>query len=555
MNEQIKRLNRRMSDLKQERHSYETVWQDILDYCAPDLKGYINSGVKRDGARGDDAIYDKSSERACMACASGLFAGISSPARPWAKLTMRDDVLDAQSGVRQWLDEEMNSEYEVMSLSNFYQSLFTAYLHLSAVGTSCTLMLPDYDDVIRCETLNIGAYWLGINRKNQVDTVFWEFWMSAGNLVETYGDSVPAAISRIVKDGRGEDKPYKVIGVIEPNRHNLAPFKKHKWAVAYYLESGHEERFLEVGGFENFPVLAPRWYTNHGETYGKMNPGRVALGDMKQLQTMVDDFNEAIQKVVDPPLQGPADILEGARPLSSPGAMNSLTAMDKDMSLRPLYQVNPDLAAQWQAIKEKKEQINQLFYLDLFMAISMRSDKDMTAEEVRALAGERMLMLGPAFGNFDRELLTPALELIFYYRDRAGLVQPPPEEAQGQVFRPEYISTLAQAQKMTDVNRISNLLNTVIGVAGAYPEALDKVDIDAAIDHTDKMTAAPAGIVRDQNTVQKIREARAQQQAQQQQAMAMMQAAEGAKTLSQATVGGPDKNMLDQIMQGMGVQQ
>ena len=166
-----------------------------------------------------------------------------------------------------------------------------------------------------------------------------------------------------------------------------------------------------------------------------------------------------------------------------------------------------------------------------------------------------MLMLGPAFGNIDRELLTPALELLFYYRTRAGLVQPPPEEAEGEVFRPEYISTLAQAQKMVDVNRISNLLNTVIGLAQANPEVLDKVDFDVAVDHTDKMLAAPAGIIRDNEAVQKIREARAQALQQQQMAAAAIQTAESVKTLAQAPVGGQQKNALDTIMQGMGMPQ
>lgn len=554
MSEQIKRLNQRLAELKQERRSFETVWADILDNCAPDLKGYINAGDKQDGKRNDELVYDKAPERAALACASGLFAGISSPARPWAKLTMRDDALDKQTGVRAWLDDEMSSEYEVMSLSNFYQALFTAYLHLTTVGTACILMLPDYDDVICCEPLNVGSYWLGINNKGRVDTLFWEFWLSAKNVVETFPDA-PQNLKDLVKEGRGVEKQLKIIGVIEPNRNNLAPFAKHKYAIAYYLESGHDGKFLEVGGFEVFPVLAPRWFVNHNETYGKLNPGRVALGDMKQLQKMVDDFNDALQKVNDPPMMGPQDVNENGQLATYPGAVNTFTSLDKDMGLRPLYQITPDLAAQWQAINEKKEQINQLFYIDLFMAISMRSDKDMTAEEVRALAGERMLMLGPAFGNFDRELLTPALELLFYYRTRAGLVQAPPEDAQGQVFRPEYISTLAQAQKMVDVNRINNLLQTVIGLAGANPEVLDKVDFDVAIDHTDKMLAAPAGIIRDNDQVQKIREARAQVQQQQMAAAAAMQTAESAKTLAQAPVGGQQKNALDAVLQGMGVQQ
>lgn len=554
MNEQIKRLNRRLKELQQERQSHETVWADILDNCAPDLKGYINPGAKQDGKRNDELVYDKHPERCALGCASGLFAGISSPARPWAKLTMRDNALDAQSGIRTWLDDEMDAEYEVMSLSNFYQAAFAAYLHTTVIGTACVLVLPDYDDVVRYETLNVGSYWLGIDGNGRVDTLFWEFYLSTGNIVETF-PGAPKELMDQVKEGSNVETQHKIIGVIEPNKHMLAPFNDHKYAVVYYLESGHDGKFLEVGGFEMFPVLAPRWFVNRGEVYGKFNPGRVALGDMKQLQTMVDDFNEAMQKVVDPPMMGPQDINENGQVATYPGALNTLTSMENDMSLKPLYQVNPDLASQWSAIKEKKEQISQLFYIDLFMAISMRSDKNMTAEEVRALAGERMLMLGPAFGNFDREFLTPGLELLFYYRQRANLVQPPPEEAQGQVFRPEYISTLAQAQKMQDVNRIGSLISAVMSLAQIDPTVVDRVDADAAVDCMDRMMAAPARIIRDIEKATKIREARDRAQQQQQLAAAAVQTAESAKTLAQTPVGGPQKNALDTVLQGMGVQQ
>jgi len=551
----IKRLNARLSALKLERKTYDDVWSDILDHCAPDLSGYISQGVKKDGARNDYELFDKDPEKACLACASGLFAGISSPARPWAKLTMRNDALDVRSDVRKWLDDEMGSEYEVMSLSNFYQAFFAAYLHLTAIGTACVLMLPDYDDVIRCETLNVGSYWLGINSKGQVDTVFREFYLSAKNVVDTFGDKAPENLRRSVKDDNNPEDQHKIVHVIEPNIHGLAPFKSHKWASVYYLESGNDSKLLDVGGFEVFPVLAPRWYANNGETYGKMNPGRVALGDMKQLQVMVNDFNEAIQKMITPPLQAPSDVNQNGQVYAMPGAINVIDNPAADASIKPLFAVNPEVAAQWQAILDKKEQIKSIFYIDLFMAISMRQDKQMTAEEVRALAGERMLMLGPAFGNFDRELLTPALELLFYYRGRANLVQPPPEEIQGETFRPEYISTLAQAQKMQDTNRISQLAASVGNLAQLNPEALDKLDVDSAIDHLDTMLGAPAGIIRSNDDVAKIRQARAEAQQRQEQAAAMMTAAEGAKTLGQTPVGGQQKNALDAIMQGMGVAQ
>jgi hypothetical protein len=524
--EAIKYYDNKRSTLKTDRQSYESVWADIIDHCAPDLKGYLNLERKNDGQRNDDVIYDGTPAEYAQKCAAGMWAAISSPSRPWMRRKMRNKQMNEATEARQWLDEVTEIDYDTMQSSNFYQAMFTVYLHLVVIGTACMIIDQDYEDTINCTTLNVGEYWLGVNGKGKVDTVFRELKYMASQLKDKFGeDSLPQKVKDSITDNNPMGNEYTVVHVIEPDSRKVAPFKK-PWVSAYYLEAENEDKFLQVRGYNRKPFAAPRWFTLSGETYGKMNPGRNMIGNCKQLQTMVYDFHEALQKVINPPLQGPSDTLGTNQISAIPGAYNPIDVTGPDNTIKPLFAVNPDLASMWQSIQDKKEQIASGFYIDLFMAVSMRMDKDMTAEEVRSIAGERMLALGPGLDNMHTELLNEVINIIFDYSFDTGLYPEPPEEIQGQETNVDYTSVLAQAQKMVDLSRIDQVLAYAERIAALTGQAPRKVNYDQILDEAGEMSGAPAGILYDDEAMRQMQEQAAQQQQTQEMAQAATVAAD-----------------------------
>jgi hypothetical protein len=109
-----------------------------------------------------------------------------------------------------------------------------------------------------------------------------------------------------------------------------------------------------------------------------------------------------------------------------------------------------------------------------------------------------------------------------------GLFPPLPEELQETELKIEYISLLAQAQKMVGTRAVNELASFVGGLAGLNPEVLDKFDFDEAVDQIGSMVGVPPKLIRTDQEVEKIREGRAQAQAaaaqQQQQNMAIQNA-------------------------------
>ena len=97
----------------------------------------------------------------------------------------------------------------------------------------------------------------------------------------------------------------------------------------------------------------------------------------------------------------------------------------------------------------------------------------------------------------------------------------------------EYLSIMAQAQKIVGISGIERFAGFVNGVAAVNPAVLDKVDVDQMIDVYGDMTSVPPGIVRPDEDVEAIRQDRAQQQQAAASAEMMSGGAKAAKDLSE----------------------
>jgi hypothetical protein len=170
---------------------------------------------------------------------------------------------------------------------------------------------------------------------------------------------------------------------------------------------------------------------------------------------------------------------------------------------------------------------------------------DMTAREVVERHEEKMLMLGPVLSRVQSDMLNPAIDRTFAIAMRAGLIPPPPPEIEGKQIRVEYISLLAQAQKMVGTLAIEQEATFIATLAPAFPTIVDNFDQDEAVREHAEMLGVPKRVIRSKEDVAAIRDTRAQEQAATQQQMAMQEAAKTAETLSKTNVGGA--NALEHI--------
>ncbi|MCX2192083.1 phage tail protein [Pantoea agglomerans] len=543
------RLNKQFGLLKNERTTFDPHWRDLSDYISPRSSRFLVSDANRDNRRNSN-IVDPTCTLAERTLSSGMMSGITSPARPWFTLSVSDPAMKDYGPVKVWLEDVQRRMNEVFNKSNLYQSLPIVYAQLGTYGTAAMAILEDDEDIIRTYPFPIGSYYVSNSSRLSVDTVYREFRMTTRQLVEQFGlDNV----SETVKgqwNTQNTEAWHDVMHAVYPNlnRQTGKIDAKNKRYKSVYFEIGGDDKVLRESGFDEFPILAPRWEVNGEDAYGSNCPGMTALGQVKALQLEQKRKSQLIDKATNPPMVGPSS-LKSQRVSQLPGAVTYVDQITGQDGLKPLYMVNPNTADLLNDIQDTREIIRSAYFVDLFLMLQNINTRSMPVEAVNELREEKLLMLGPVLERLNDEFLDPLIDRAFAIMQRKGMLPPAPEVLQGAALRIEYISVMAQAQKSIGVNSMERFVGFVGGMAQAKPEALDKLDIDKIIDnYGDSIGVSPSVIVPDEE-VQKIRQQRAEQ-IQQQQQMQMAQAAvAGAKDLSQANLEGP--NALSALAGGM----
>lgn len=537
----IKHCEKRLSSLKAEFSGWRSHFEEISRYIQP-RSGRFNA-QKSKGEKKYNDIVDSTATRALRTLAAGMQAGMSSQSRQWYRLETRDQFLNDNADVKSWLYTVQMRMNHVFSQSNFYKSLHMSYGELGAFGTAAILLMEDEEDVIRCYPLTIGEFYIAVNGRGKVDTLYREFEMTINELATSFGEENLSRASKRLYEKGSLDEKVKVIHGIEPRR-DYNPKKKdskNKPFASVYFEEG-QKTFLRESGFDEFPALVPRWDVMGGDAYGR-SPGMEALGDVKQLQHEQYRKAEAIDKQTRPPLTAPVE-LKTTGLKNIPSGVSYVS--NPQASVKAAYEVNLNLNYLLEDIRDVRQRIDETFYKDLFQMISMTDRRQITAREIDERHEEKLLMLGPVLENLNTELLDAAIERTYSIMDRKGLIPEPPDQLQGIPLKVEYVSMLAQAQKAAGIGAIDRLMMTVGNAAQLNPDTVDKFDFDEMIDQTAEMLGVNPNLVVSDEHVKVIREQRAkatQAAAQQEQ---MNQAAQTAKTTSEIDTEG--ENGLTNIM-------
>ncbi len=564
------RYMQRLSSLKSERESWIDHWRQVSDMILP-RRGRFLLSDRNKGGRRNTKIIDNTGTLSLRTLASGLMSGVTSPARPWFRLGATSPALTEDGDVKHWMAGVETILREIFNRSNVYNALFSVYEELSAFGTAAMLVYEDFESVITCETLTAGQYCIAPSKTGRVDTLYREMSLTVGQVVEEFVQTAPGAfdwsrVSPMVRQQweRGAlDTWVDVLQVIEPNpdyrpraegESGPVPGPRKRYRSVWMEIGAAPTTFLRESGYDEFPALCPRWNLAGNDIYGS-SPAMDALGDVEQLQVQEKEKSKAIQKMVSPPLNVPSSLRAESVVNALPNGTTFYDPQAGGMPMAsPLYQVQPRVMELQQDMDIVRQRIRSAFYADLWRMISDMERSGVTATEIDARREEKLLMLGPVLERLHHELLDPLIDRTFAIALRAGILPDIPEALGGQELRVEYISMLAQAQRAVAIGGIERVVGFVGQLAGIDPSVLDKLDRDQAVDEVANAIGAPPQIIRSDKQVEEIRaaraEAQAQAQAQQQQQQAMLQAVQGAKTLSETDTGG--KNGLTDMVQAMG---
>lgn len=549
--EQRRRILKRLGALKNERSTWVDHWTDLSDNFRP-RRGRFISSERNKGTR-NNKLINNTPTKAARVLASGKMAGISSPARPWFRLTTPGFELDEHGPIRAWLHAVEQRLRLTFARSNLYNCLHSVYGDLGVFGTAVMHVEEDSEDLVRGYVFPVGQYYLANSSRLQIDTVYRELGMTVGQLVQEFGIDKVSAQVRDAHKRDDLDSWVDVIHVIEPN----AQYEQGKIGTggkrwrSCWLEAGKDPEvgLLRESGFDEFPVMAPRWDVTGEDVYG-MSPGMDALGDCRALQLLEKRKATLIELLAKPPMKGPASLRSGIVS-QLPGGMTYVDESQGSQTLAPTYQVNPQgVVAVGAEIREHQQRINGAMYADLWLMMIDSERKQITAREVAERHEEKMLQLGPVLERLQDELLDPLIDRVFGILYRRGELPPPPPELEGVNLKVEYISMLAQAQKALAIAGIERVSGFAASLSQVKPEVLDNLDADEAFsDYLEAAGVNPKLLVPREVVLQR-RQQRAQQQAAAAAAETAATAAQGAKTLSETSL--EDDSALTRLLGTMG---
>lgn len=530
---------KQMGSLVTERSSFDSHWQELSDFILPRGSRFLMS--ERNRSKRNSNIVDPTATMANRTLSSGMLSGITSPTRPWFTLGTPDPEMMEFGPVKFWLETVQNRMNDVMNKSNWYQSLPIVYGQLGTFGTTAMSLLEDDEDVIRTHPFPIGSYYLSNSDRLQIDTVYRKFSMTCRQIVQRFGLENVSDSVRSSWDSQQYEQWFEVVHVVEPNMNRdtgKLDSKNKRFSSVYFELGGGSDKLLSEKGFDDMPIMAPRWDINGEDVYGSSCPGMIALGSVKALQLEQKRKAQAIDKLVNPPMVGPTS-LRNQRASLLPGEITYVDQVSNQTAFQPAYTINPRINELVADIQDTRSLIDSAYFVDLFMMLQNVNTRSMPVEAVVEMKEEKLLMLGPVLERLNDEFLDPSIDRIFNIMARKNMLPPPPQELAGMPLRVEYISVMAQAQKAVGIGSIERFVGFVGGLAQANPQAFDKLNIDQAIDDYGSMVGVPATIIASSDQVAEVRAERAKQQ-QQQQAMAQsMAAVQGAKTLSETQTDQP----------------
>ena len=521
-------LNKQLSQLKAERLSFEPHWRELSDFTRPRSTRFTASEVNR-GDRRNSKIIDPAAVMAARTLSSGMMSGITSPARPWFRLATPDRDLMDFGPVKLWLETVEQRMNEVFNRSNLYQSLPLMYEDLGTFATGAMAVVADPQRVIRTVPFPTGSFYIANGADLSVDTAVREFSMTVRQVITEFGmDAVSDTVKSQWNSGQ-YGQWVNVVHAVYPNldRQTGKLEAKHKaYKSVYYEANSTDDKLLRESGYDEFPIMAPRWEVNGEDVYGSSCPGMVALGSVKALQLLQRRKAQMIDKITNPPLQAPASI-KSQRISTIPGGITYLSMSGAENEIKPLFQI-PGGATNGllEDIQDTRQIIDHAYFVDLFRMMQTVNTRSMPVEAVAEMREEKLLMLGPVLQRLDSELLDKLINRTFSVMAENNLLPVPPDEMQGMQLKVEYISVMAQAQKAIGVSSIERFIGFTSGIGQFKQEALDKINVDETIDAYAASIGVPPSVVATNEQVAQIRENRAQQQAMAQQ-MQMAQAAVG----------------------------
>ncbi|KAB0665644.1 phage tail protein [Oryzomonas japonica] len=521
---------KQLSDLKTKRTPLESHIRECYQYTNPIRGMMFGTGsttlsadtVQSQAAAATAKLFDSTGDDAASTVASALVSNLTPANSRWFgyKSEKSNDELN------KWLDAACTKVHAEIHASNYdapgYEGMYD-----TAIAGQCALYIEDGKDgaTYHFELWPLAQCWVATTtRDGLVDTIFYEFTLTAQQAVKEYGEkNVSEKITKIA-----EKKPHTLFRFVQAIFPRVKDDKGKQPRVkdkVLPFQSMHVEldtkKVCRNSGYHEFPVVYPRWLKLPGSVYAQ-GPTSRALPDIKTLNeakrltfASADMAISGMWGAVDDGVINPKTVRIGARKIVMMSSKDSFFPITPGGNFDLSMIIAEDL----------KKSIRRIMMADLLETNTEGPAK--TATEWHYRVNLIRQLLGPMFGRIQNEYLQPMVWRCLWIAYRKGLLGELPQGAQGDNLQLQFQGPLARAQKLEEVAAMDRFEQSLMAQAkgqrdaGEPPTVLDNYDLDESARHRADLLGVPAKLIVNIKDVQARRKLREDQAAKAQQAQAM----------------------------------
>lgn len=456
------------------RSNFDTQWQEVKNLIWPDGGDFTRT--RSPGDKTNLEIFDMTAALALEQSAA-LHESLSTPrTQRWHRLVPSEQRLRESPRVKEWFEilTDVLFGFRNSPKAKFYNAIHEDWKSTLAYGNGNIYVEELKAGGTAYRYTHVGSSWIDVNADNEIDTIFYEYPLSARAAVRRWGDAAPSC----AKDAMGSNPfvTHQYLHAVMPNDdYDPDSADMDRAAFVAYEVCLHSTQIMERGGFHELPYMWSRYTVNPAEMYGR-GPAMLILPDLKTLQEMEKVFLRSGQKVADPPLLVADDGALGRGNKKISLRSGGLTMGGVDAQGRPLVvplQTGARLDITLEMANQRRDLIRRAFSLDL-VDILLQDRPDMTATEVIERAREKGLLVAPIVGRHQSEKLGPMITREIHIAQRQRKVPPlPPElaEARGE-YEIEYESDATRMQKSSEVSAFSKVFGELGPLFEANPSLL-----------------------------------------------------------------------------------
>ena len=498
----------RMSRFESDRSNFDQQYQNCTDYAMPQNNQIIDehsSGeVKPD-------LFDTTAEESNIQLASGLYSYMFPTEGRAFVLEIDDDELTENDDVKQWLEKTTKIIHKYLISSTFREAFFEFLKSLGVFGTACLYEAKGKKTVINFINYSMRDIYIARDSDGNVDTVYRRFKYTARQAVQEFGlENLGPDIREAYERPADKNKKFEFIHAVEP-RDDRDPQRDDPGNMPFSSEYvSRTEKLLiktkngaDASGYPELPYQVGVFDRDNMEDYGR-SPTMKKLPDIRMANRLKRIRVKGWDKMVDPTIMMPDD--GSIWPLATkPGGVVFYRAGGE----KPEYwEFKGNLAEINNAINETITTIQKGYFVDMFDPLIDK--QNMTATEIMARVEQKLRFLIPIIGRLQSGLFNPMIQRVIGILSKQKKLPEMPEELSEKEFSVMYLGRIALSLRTLEVEGMTKTLLAFEPLAGMNViDWLDNIEMDEAFRESWRANGASATWLKDIETRDAERQARA----------------------------------------------